>query len=262
MSTLEEACRDQSSSRCHCYLAIVGQNGSGKTTLVKHLNGLLKPTSGRVRVFGMDTRETTVSELARRVGYVFQNPDHQIFCATTREEIAFGPKNLGLKDDQVRERTDEALERFDLTEYGDTPPAILGFGLRRKVAVASVYAMRPQLLVLDEPTSGLDRRSASDLMSLVDHLHDEGHTIVVVTHDMQLVAQHCPYTLVMHRGRILLQGVTREVLGHKGELLRAQIRLPQIMRLAQQLGRGIPDDLLTVSEFADAYERLWREAQG
>lgn len=245
----------------NAYLAVVGQNGSGKTTLVKHFNGLLRPTAGAVRVLGRDTRRATVTELARQVGYVFQNPDHQIFCATVREEVAFGPRNLGLGADAVADRVAEALAAFDLEAHADLPPAMLGWGLRRKVSLAAVYAMRPRLLVLDEPTTGLDRRSGDDLMARVDALHAAGHTIVLVTHDMRLVAEHCRETLVMHEGLVLAYGPTRAVLAGVDELARAAIDVPQVTRLARALAdRGLPGDLLTVPEFCRAYQRRLRGA--
>ncbi|MBN1401237.1 MAG: ATP-binding cassette domain-containing protein [Anaerolineae bacterium] len=239
------------------YLGVIGQNGSGKTTLVKHLNGLLKPTSGAVWVYGVDTRAARVSELARIVGLAFQNPDHQIFCATTEEEISFGPRNLGLTPSHVRERTEEALSLFGLTEHAHTPPALLGFGLRRLVSIAAVYAMRPRIFILDEPTAGLDRRSAAALMALIDDLHAQGHTIILVSHDMALVAEHTRQTLVMHEGRMLAYGLTRDVFARAADLATAQIRLPQITRLGLRLGDlGFPGDLLSVDEFVGAYRQL------
>ena len=245
----------------NAYLAVVGQNGSGKTTLVKHFNGLLRPTAGTVRVLGRDTRRATVTELARQVGYVFQNPDHQIFCATVREEVAFGPRNLGLDAAAVADRVAEALAAFDLEVHADLPPAMLGWGQRRKVSLAAVYAMRPRILVLDEPTTGLDRRSADDLMARVDALHAAGHTIVLVTHDMRLVAEHARETLVMHEGLVLAHGPTRAVLARVDELARAAIDVPQVTRLALALAdRGFPGDVLTVPEFCDEYARRLRGA--
>ena len=245
----------------NAYLGIIGQNGSGKTTLVKHLNGLLRPTEGRVLVFGVDTRRASVGELARSVGYVFQNPDHQIFCATTREEIAFGPRNLGLGAELVRARVEDALAAFDLGPYADLPPAVLGYGLRRKVSIAAVYAMRPRLLVLDEPTAGLDRRSADELMRRVDAMHAQGHTIVLVSHDMQLVAAHCRHVLVMDEGRILTQGPPEIVFQQQALLERASLAPPPVTALAQRLGDlGMPGGALTVAAFCRAYGQL-REAQ-
>jgi len=240
----------------NAWLAIVGQNGSGKTTLVKHINGLLKPTAGRVWVYGVDTTMVPVDQLARTVGYVFQNPDHQIFCPTTREEVSFGPRNLGLDQEEIDRVTQQVLDAFNLTPYATIPPAVLGFGLRRLVSIAAVYAMRPRILILDEPTAGLDWRSAVELMGRLAQLHAQGHTIVLVTHDMRLVAQYVGQVVVMHEGRILVQGPTREVFQRARELAQAQIRPPQVMQLSQRLAnRGLPPDLLTVDEFAAAYTR-------
>jgi energy-coupling factor transport system ATP-binding protein len=241
----------------NAYLAVVGQNGSGKTTLVKHFNGLLRPTAGWVWVYGVDTSTASVGELARTVGYVFQNPDHQIFCASTREEVAFGPRNLGLPPNDVDERVADALAAFNLTPYAEVPPAVLGYGLRRKVSIAAVYAMHPRVLILDEPTAGLDRRSADDLMRRMDALHSAGHTIVLVSHDMRLVAGHSRETLVMHEGRVLAYGETRAVLSRADDLARAHITPPQVMRLAQGLAEAGLDrvDALSVTEFADSYDR-------
>jgi energy-coupling factor transporter ATP-binding protein EcfA2 len=241
----------------NAYLAIIGQNGSGKTTLVKHFNGLLKPTAGQVWVYGQDTARVTVGQLARTVGYVFQNPDHQIFCASTREEVSFGPRNLGLAADEIRARTDEALQAFDLEPFAAIPPAVLGFGLRRKVSLAAVYAMRPRILILDEPTAGLDGRSARELLRRVDALHATGHTIILVTHDMRIAAERAHELLVMHEGRVLAYGPPREVFARYDDLLRAQIMPPQITQLGRRLAAvGLPDDALSVAEFSAAYQRL------
>ncbi|MEA3407101.1 MAG: energy-coupling factor transporter ATPase [Chloroflexota bacterium] len=242
----------------NAYLAVVGQNGSGKTTLVKHFNGLLKPTRGEVWVYGRSTESATVGELAHQVGYVFQNPDHQIFCATTWEEIAFGPRNLGLAPETVRARVSEALETFSLTPYAETPPAVLGYGLRRKVSIAAVYAMRPQILILDEPSIGLDWRSTQELMARVDELHDQGHTIILVTHDMRLVAEYTRQTLVMHEGGVLTYGPTEVVLCQTEQLKQAQIAPPQIARLAGRLtDLGFNGQALSVEGFCVAYGELW-----
>ena len=238
----------------NAWLAIVGQNGSGKTTLVKHMNGLLKPVAGRVWVYGVDTTTASVDQLARTVGYVFQNPDHQIFCSTTREEVSFGPRNLGLDPDEVEARTQDALATFNLAAYAATPPAVLGFGLRRLVSIAAVYAMRPRVLILDEPTAGLDWRSTLELMGHIGRLHGEGHTIILVTHDMRLVAEYAGRVVVMHDGRILAEGSPREAFQRVHELAQAQIHPPQVMQLGQRLAAwGLPPDLLSVDEFAAAY---------
>lgn len=248
------------SIRDNDYVAVIGQNGSGKTTLVKHFNGLLKPTRGRVLVDGADTAHRSVAELARTVGYVFQNPDYQLFCPTTREELCFGPRNLGLSEAEVRVRTEDALAAFGLEPFAGHPPAILSLGLRRKVSLAAVYAMRPRILVLDEPTAGLDWRATLDLMALIGHLHREGHTILLVTHDMRLVAEHCARCLVLHQGKVLADGPTRQVFRQARLLAMAGIEPPQITALAQRLApQGLPEDILTVDEFVAAYAQRMGE---
>ncbi|NIO72318.1 MAG: ATP-binding cassette domain-containing protein [Anaerolineae bacterium] len=246
------------------YVAVIGQNGSGKTTLVKHFNGLLKPTRGQVLVGGLgdregspllrDTEGLTVGQLAQTVGYVFQNPDHQIFCATTREELAFGPRNLGLPEAEVRRRVEEALARFDLEQYADRPPAVLGYGLRRKIGVAAVYSMRPRIFILDEPTTGLDWRSTMELMELIGEMHRNGHTIILVTHDMKLVAAFSQKSLVLREGQVLVYDDTRTVFKHSEILRDTQIEPPQITALAKRMvPYGMPDDVLSVGEFYAAY---------
>jgi cobalt transport protein ATP-binding subunit len=236
------------------YVAVIGQNGSGKTTLVKHFNGLLKPTRGRVFVGGEDTAGLTVGQLAQTVGYVFQNPDHQIFCATTRDELAFGPRNLGLPEAEVRRRVEETLARFDLEQYADQPPAVLGYGLRRKIGVAAVYSMRPHIFILDEPTTGLDWRSTMELMELIGEMHRNGHTIVLVTHDMKLVTEFSQKSLVLRDGQVLAYDDTRTVFKHSEVLRDTQIEPPQITTLAKRMvSYGMPDDVLSVGEFYAAY---------
>jgi energy-coupling factor transporter ATP-binding protein EcfA2 len=246
------------------YVAVIGQNGSGKTTLVKHFNGLLKPTRGQVLVAlprvgevrgGLkDTAGLTVGQLAQTVGYVFQNPDHQIFCDTIREELAFGPRNLGLSEAEVRRRVEEALARFDLEEYADWPPAMLGYGLRRKIGVAAVYSMRPRIFILDEPTASLDWRSTMELMELVGEMHRNGHTIILITHDMKLVTGFSQKSLVLRDGQVLAYDDTRIVFKHSEILRDTQIEPPQITALAKRMTPyGMPDDVLSVEEFYTAY---------
>ncbi len=234
------------------FAAIIGQNGSGKTTLAKHFNGLLKPTQGSVRVYGRDTADLSVGQLARQVGYVFQNPDRQIFSPTVREEIAFGPKNLGLSPEQVVQRVAETLARFRLQAYADAPPALLGYGLRRKVGVAAVYAMQPRIFILDEPTVGLDWQSVRELASLLTAMNAQGHTIVLITHDMRLVAEHARRTIVLHEGHLLADSDTAAVFRRDEVLAQARIEPPQIGQLARRLaswGVEAPADALTVEAF-------------
>jgi cobalt transport protein ATP-binding subunit len=237
------------------FVAIIGQNGSGKTTLVKHFNGLLRPTQGAVQVYRRDTTDLSVGQLAHQVGYVFQNPDHQIFSPTVRQEIAFGPQNLGLTGDEVDRRVAEALARFHLAAHADAPPALLGYGLRRKVGVAAVYAMRPRVFILDEPTAGLDWRGVQELMSMLSDMNVEGHTILLVTHDMRIVAEHARRTVILHEGHLLANGDTQVVFKRTDWPTRAHIEPPQIVQLAQRLAPwGMPTGVLTVEAFCNAYE--------
>jgi energy-coupling factor transport system ATP-binding protein len=239
------------------FLAIIGQNGSGKTTLAKHFNGLLRPTRGQVLLEGEDVREKSVGTLARSVGYVFQNPDHQIFGASTREEIAFGPTNLGFAPEEVERRTAEALEFFGLLPYADRPPASLGFGLRRKVSIAAVYAMHTPYLVLDEPTTGLDHKTTVELMDLLVRLNRQGRTIILITHNMRVVAEYAPRCLVLREGQVLADDATRAVF-RRHDLLRSTcIETPQVCELGRRMiPHGMRDSVLTVSEFCDAYAEL------
>ncbi len=240
------------------FVAVIGQNGSGKTTLVKHFNGLHKPTKGHVIVDGRDTKDLPVGEMARTVGFVFQNPDHQIFCATTHEEIGFGPRNLGLEGNELEERIEESLDYFGLTEHTDSPPAVLGFGIRRKISIAAVYSMRPRVFVLDEPTTGLDWKSAMDLMRVIQNMNEMGHTIILVTHDMKVVCEFARSSLVLCDGQVLVYDDTRTIFKHSEILKETQIEPPQITKLAQKMTSfGMPDDVLTVDEFHAAYTTGW-----
>jgi energy-coupling factor transport system ATP-binding protein len=243
------------------FVAVLGQNGSGKTTLVRQFNGLLFPTRGHVQVFGRDTREYSRSELAQQVGYVFQNPDHQIFCPTVREEIAFGPTNLGLPAGEVERRCRETMAYFGLADYASAPPAVLGFGLRRKISIAAVYTMQPRIFILDEPTAGLDWRLTLDLMNLVQEMQGRGHTIILVTHDIKVAAQFAELTLVLHDGRVVLYDETRTVFRQVQVLRDSQIEPPQVTILSRRLNSlGMPDDVLTVGECFKAYRGLRAQA--
>lgn len=239
------------------FVAVIGQNGSGKTTLVKHFNGLLRPTQGQVFLDGRDTAKQSVGALSRLVGYVFQNPDHQIFSASTREEIAFGPVNFELPEDEVEHRTADALERFRLTEYADMQPAMLGFGLRRKISIAAVYSMQTPILILDEPTTGLDWKSTTELMQLISALNKHGRTIILITHDMRVVAEYAPRCMVIRDGQILVHDDTREVFKRARLLKSTHIEAPQISELGRRMvENGLPEGILTVPEFCDAYSDL------
>ena len=232
------------------FTALIGQNGSGKTTLAKHLLGLLRPRQGKVLIQGQDIRGKPVGEIARRVGYVFQNPDHQIFSATTREEISYGPRNLQLEEAEIVHRTEKAMERFDLTAHAERQPATLSFGTRRKVALASIYAMDPQIWILDEPTGGLDWRSEQETLALFHELNEDGKTIVLITHDMRIVAEHAQRCIVMSGGRVVAHDETRRIMDQSGVL---DVTPPQVWRLASTLNlQPLP---LSVEAFCREYGR-------
>jgi energy-coupling factor transport system ATP-binding protein len=218
------------------FLAVLGQNGSGKTTLVKHFNGLLTPTEGSVRVGGEETGELGIRRLGERVGYVFQNPDHQIFSDTVADEVAFGPKIRGLDEDEVRERVSEALRAVGLEGRGGEDPFGMTKGERQRVAVASVLAVRPEVLILDEPTTGLDYTEQRGMMELVKRLNEAGSTIVVVTHTMWVVAEYAHRAAVIQDGRVVLSGTVREVFAREDDLRDASLRPPHIVSLSNALG--------------------------
>ena len=232
------------------YVALIGANGSGKTTLAKHVNGLLRPQQGRVLVAGTDTREKSTGELARSVSYLFQNPDHQIFAPSVREELAFGPRNLGLGQEEVERRVEEALAAFHLTPLADLPPATLGYGQRRLVTLASVHAMEPQILILDEPAVGLDRHLTARLVAWVSELYNAGATILLITHDMRL-ASLAPRSVVMNHGRIVLDAKTPEVFEYTELLTQAGIVAPPIVELSRRF--GLPSIPLNIDGFCQTF---------
>ena len=236
------------------FVAFVGQNGAGKTTLAKTFNGILKPTSGEVIVEGQETRAAGLDVLARIVGYVYQNPDHQIFSNTVRDEIAFGPRNLGLPPAEVSQAVERALKLVGMEGDAEKYPFLLGRGQRQKLAVASVLAMGSPVLVVDEPTTGLDLLGSLSIMDLLREWNRQGRTIIIITHDMNIVAEYAERTVVMVRGQVLADGPTRRVLTDQAALGEAFLKAPQITRVAQALnGRlGFPGDVLTVKEFQEA----------
>ena len=238
------------------FIALIGQNGSGKTTLAKCIAGLLKPTRGRVLIYGRNTRDMKVKELATSVGYVFQNPDHQIFNSTVFDELAFGPRNLLLPEDEVRQRVLEAARIVGLTEeHFSQSPFFLPKGLRQRVAIGSILALRPKILIIDEPTTGQDWRQSLEVMDFLRKLNEQGHTIIIITHEMEIVARYAERTVVMSDGRIILDGPTNEVFLKSDILMKAFVRPPQIARILNSLNISnqlINDDALTPEEFARA----------
>jgi energy-coupling factor transport system ATP-binding protein len=241
------------------FLALVGANGSGKTTLVKHWNGLLRPSRGTVWVAGQDAAGRSIGELARDVGYLFQHPEQQIFSPTVRQELAFGPQNLGLHPSAVDSCVQAAMMRFDLAAVAEQPPAILSYGLRRRVTLASLAAMDPPVLVLDEPSVGLDAAGLKETMGWLAECHALGRTIVLATHDMALVAAYAERVVVLEQGQVLADGTPAEILQQAALLARASLAPPPVVALAQALQPvGLRGDCGTVeafcAEFAAAVE--------
>jgi energy-coupling factor transport system ATP-binding protein len=218
------------------FIGLIGQNGSGKTTLAKHLNGLLRPSRGEIRFKGTDCRRIKAFELSSQVGYVFQNPDYQIFLHSVYDELAFGPRNLKLPEEEVRERALKALEFMDLAGTEKQHPLTLSRGQRQRLAIASVLTMEPEVIILDEPTGGQDRLQARNLMNLLSDLNSREHTIVLITHDLELAAEFSERVLVMGDGRMLLDGTPDEVFQHDEVLESTQLRAPDIYRLSNALG--------------------------
>lgn len=230
-------------------VAILGQNGSGKSTLAKLCNGLLLPSEGRVLVLGNETRQTGVGRLSSIVGHVFQNPDHQIFAETVRQEIAFGAQNAGCSPDDCDARVAEALQAVGLTGAEDRDPFSLTKGERQRVAVASILAARPQILIVDEPTTGLDAEESVRMMDMMRLLNRQGHTIIMITHDMGLVANYATRCVLMRNGTILADGPTREIFSDPDLIRSAALALPALTRFTQRWGVT----LLTVEEVRKAW---------
>ena len=218
------------------WLSIVGINGSGKTTLLKHLNGLLHPTSGTVRVNGHDTRDQQVGQLARTISYLPQNPDHSIFCASVREEIAYGPFQLGLRGQALEDRVAESLDLLDLTPLAEHPPAVLGYGQRRCVALASVLSMNAPVLALDEPSVGLDFGTVTRLMDVISARHRQGTTVVMITHDLDLVARYAQQAIILSQGRIRAHGRPQDLLADIPLIREAGLEPLPVTVLGEMLG--------------------------
>jgi energy-coupling factor transport system ATP-binding protein len=237
-------------------VGIVGENGAGKTTLVRHINGLLKPTSGSVTVEGKDTHSVSVAQLARHVGIAFQNPDHQLFSESVEREITFALKNFGFDQSLIEQRLNWALEFFGLEEYRKSSPLILSGGEKKRLTLASILAWDPDILVLDEPTVGQDALQKEKLAEIAKMLHAAGKTIIVVSHDVEFLWSLQPRLLVMKQGRILKDGPCSHVMLERDLLDGARVFQPQLVQLYEGLLRK-PD-----GPFLDVLEaRSWVEAK-
>jgi energy-coupling factor transport system ATP-binding protein len=245
------------------FIGLIGHTGSGKSTLVQHLNGLMRPDGGSVIVDGMDIsdKSTDMREVRRRVGLVFQYPEHQLFEESVRKDVSFGPRNLGCDEAEIERRVRDACAQVGLGEdMLDKSPFDMSGGQKRRVAIAGVLAMQPKELVLDEPTAGLDPRGRSELIALIRQLHeDAGNTIVMVSHSMDDIASLAQRIIVMNRGRVAMDGTPREVFSHPKELLDMHLGVPAAARLAMALrerGYDIPDDVYALEEIRDLILRL------
>lgn len=242
------------------FVALLGHNGSGKSTIAKHFNAILLPTGGKVYVKGMDTEnEELLTEIRRRVGMVFQNPDNQLVATIVEEDVAFGPENLGLPSDEIRKRVDDALKAVDMYGYRLHAPHKLSGGQKQRIAIAGIIAMQPECIVLDEPTAMLDPRGREEVMNTIMSLcRNQGITIVLITHYMDEAAQ-ADRVVVIDNGRILIEGEPREVFAQT-KLLRAHgLDVPQAVELSQRLkeqGVDMPGDILDPKECAQALAKL------
>ena len=231
------------------FLAIMGTNGAGKTTLVKHFNGLLKPTTGEVRVDGVSTRDVSVAKLARNVGFVFQNPDHQLFSESVEDEIAFALKNFGFEENVIKKQVDWALNLLDIERYRKTSPFMLSGGERKRVALASILAWDPQVLIMDEPTIGQDHHQKEKLQQFIMQLNAQKKTVVVVTHDVEFVAECNPRVILMSQGKIVTDGTAEHVLTNPSLAAQASVVPPQVTQIFLDLADlGLPTDVIDVHE--------------
>lgn len=241
------------------FYALIGHTGSGKSTLIQHLNGLLKPTSGKIIIDGIDItdKKTVMSEVRKRVGLVFQYPEYQLFEETIAKDIAFGPKNLGLSEEEVSKRVKRAMEMvgLDYEKFKDLSPFEISGGQKRRVAIAGVVAMEPKVLILDEPIAGLDPRGRDAILQQIKMLHEEyKHTVILVTHSMEDVADVAEEVIVMSDAKIMMKGTPREVFTKIDLLEEVGLGAPQItylMRALKEKGIPVREDIFTVAEAKD-----------
>lgn len=248
------------------FIGLIGHTGSGKSTLVQHLNGLIKPSSGEIIIDGTNISEKDVKlkTIRQKVGLVFQYPEYQLFEETVFKDIAFGPDNLGLDENEVHKRVKDAMEvvGLDFESLKDRSPFELSGGQKRRVAIAGVIAMKPKVLVLDEPTAGLDPHGRDEILGEIQELFKrEGITIILVSHSMEDVAKQVERILVMHQGKVVMDDKTREIFKRSDELERIGLGIPQItkfMREFKALGNNVREDILTVEEAKEELLRYLR----
>ena len=233
-------------------VAIVGQNGAGKTTLVRHFNGLLQPSSGEVRIGDWDTRQHSVAKLASRVGYVFQNPDEQLFSRDVKTEVTFGPRNLGYPSEQVEALVYEALGMTELSDKTETNPYDLSPTWRKMVAIASIIAMDTPIVIFDEPTTGQDASNIARIANVIKMLRERGKTVITITHDIDFCAENFERVIVMSQGQVLLDGKANDVFGQDEILSTTYVDPPQLTRLGKRL--GLKQTVKDEEEFVAVYQ--------
>lgn len=251
------------------FVAVIGHTGSGKSTLIQHLNALIKPTSGKIEIDGVDITAPDVDlrKVRRDVGLVFQYPEHQLFEETVYKDIAFGPKNMGLPEDEIRERVLDAMHFVGLSEeLLEKSPFELSGGQKRRVAIAGVLSMRPKVLILDEPTAGLDPKGRDEILNQLVTLHKENEkmTIIFVSHSMEDVAMLANNVLVMNKGRLAMKGSVADVFERSAELRQMGLDVPEITELTHRLiaaGIDIRPDIYTVKFASQVYAELLKEAE-
>jgi len=242
------------------YITLIGTNGAGKTTLTKHINNILKPSSGTVKLKGQDIRDRDTSDFLTEVGYCFQNPDHQIFSKTVKEEVAYGLINLGLSQDVIDKKVNDILELMGLQDVKDENPFNLGKGERQKIAIASTVVLEPEFLVIDEPTTGLDWFESKKILELIETLHRHGMTILAVTHDMRIVREYSTRVAAMNKGKIIYDGDSTGLLDYQELFEIANINLPPILELYHLLKSRFPQidgkRIRTIEDMAELIKNL------
>ncbi|MFV9568479.1 energy-coupling factor transporter ATPase [Thermoanaerobacter mathranii] len=247
------------------FVGIIGHTGSGKSTLIQHLNGLLKPTSGKIYINGVDITDKKVSlkDVRKEVGLVFQYPEYQLFEETIFKDIAFGPANLGLSEEEIEKRVYEAMDIVGISrELADKSPFEVSGGQKRRIAIAGILAMKPKILILDEPTAGLDPKGKEEILNKIKEIHDKYKMItILVSHSMEDIARFADKIIVMNKGRIEVIGTPREVFREAEKLEKIGLGVPQITSLARELqkkGIAIPEDILTIEEAKEYIIRYLR----
>jgi len=241
------------------FTAVIGQNGAGKTTLMRSIIGLLKPQSGKILVCGNNITEKTVAELSADIGYVFQNPDEQIFTDSVLDELYFGPDNLGRDREKSKALVNEVLGDVGLERYENTWPKYLSKGERQRLSMGAIITMDPEVVIVDEPTTGQDWRETLWIMDLLKKLNDRGKTVLIITHNMEIVCRYCNRVVVMRGGNILLDGAPRDVFTEVETLKTAYVEPTDITRIAQALPY-MPDNILSVQEFYDCFTAIRKGA--